>query len=125
MIAGIRNSSVKPAMECIQAGIRGNSINGNERMRLSGDATLFLEKHKLALTMHRIMLTFHSPGDAQNTLLYALQNRAVTSFQISLLARCCALRLQPACLTIPASCIEPYAVFSVAHGCLDLSAGHR
>jgi hypothetical protein len=57
------------AMEGIQAGIRGGSINGNERMRLSGDATMFLEKHKLALTMHRIMLTFHSPGKFQSASL--------------------------------------------------------
>lgn len=45
-----------------QAGSRENLIG--ENARLSGDATLFLEKHKLALTMHTIMLTFQSPGDA-------------------------------------------------------------
>ena len=50
--------------EGIQAAGKATSLETTDNARLSGEATVFLEKHKKALTMHRIMLTFQSPGEA-------------------------------------------------------------
>lgn len=49
--------------EGVQAAGKATSLDRTDPARLSGEATVFLEKHKKALTMHRIMLTFQSPGE--------------------------------------------------------------
>ena len=56
--------SAAAALIGVQAAGKAASLETTDNARLSGEATVFLEKHKKALTMHRIMLTFQSPGEA-------------------------------------------------------------